>query len=269
MNADFVLFFGGVEFEVFVQGCAGAEGKRLLARDAYAGMALGTEIDQSLRFEPAGVQDVRHIVCIGMGALIGCVVCARTVAPLAGDAKDKVIPVVGVARIGCGFKIGGVALQAAGDNRTGEVHLAVGVARAVDPPSLLGEVGDGQLVEAVALPEEVGLTDFSGAGHDVDALGPSVGALPFPDNGRLKEPIVSGGYLEPEVGLPGSEDGVFGREAAQDCLGIGQAGGEVVRCLAKRFKSVPVTLPAGLSANVGRWPSFAYCVPAVGSGSCG
>ncbi len=104
MNADFVLFFGGVEFEVFVQGCAGAEGKRLLARDAYAGMALGTEIDQSLRFEPAGVQDVRHIVCIGMGALIGCVVCARTVAPLAGDAKDKVIPVVGVARIGYGFK---------------------------------------------------------------------------------------------------------------------------------------------------------------------
>ena len=167
-------------------------------------------------FEPSRVQNVRHFLRIGMVALIGRVARAGPVAPLAGDAEDETIPVVRVTGIGFRFEPGCVALQASGDDAAGEVHLAVGIARAVDPPLLLREVGDGQLVEAVALPEEIGLADLSGAGDNVDALGPPVPTLPFSDDGRLIETGFVGGDFEAEIGIAGPDGGVVRRETAQN-----------------------------------------------------
>ena len=252
VNADFVLFFGCVEFQEFAQVRAGAEGKRPLAWRAHAGVALGAKIDQSWGFEPSRVQNVRHFLRIGMVALIGRVARAGPVAPLAGDAEDETIPVVRVTGIGFRFEPGCVALQASGDDAAGEVHLAVRIARAVDPPLLLREVGDGQLVEAVALPEEIGLADLSGAGDNVDALGPPVPTLPFSDDGRLIETGFVGGDFEAKIGIAGPDGGVVRRETAQNCFGTGQAGGEMVCCAPELLESVPVTLRAGLGANVAR-----------------
>ena len=117
---------------------------------------------------------------------------------------------------------------------------------------LLREVGNGQLIEAVALPEEIGLADFSGPGDNVDAFGPPVGAVSLSDHGGLIESICCGGDFEAEIGVPGPDDGVVGREAAENRFGIGQAGSEVVGRTPERLEPVPVTLRAGLRADVAR-----------------
>jgi len=101
----------------------------------------------------------------------GDVLASGAVALFADDAEDQAALVIAVDRWRYPLEITGVALKAPGNDVFVEVRRAVWVAGAVDPTVGFVPVGDGELKEQIAFPEEITLSFTRLSGDDVDALG--------------------------------------------------------------------------------------------------
>ena len=185
-------------------------------------MALGAECHLEFPAESSGMDDIGS--CAGAGSFqpVFRMKTSRTMTSLAGDSKQVMVPAIGIAQIGphgvffaIDLKVGGMAFQASRNDRAVEVRLPVRIAGAVDPTLRLGEIGHRQLKELAASPVEIRLANFPRSDDDVHALGPRDDSTVFPGPGGLKEAVLQGAHLEPEIGIAGVKQVMTGRKTSE------------------------------------------------------
>ena len=139
-------------------------------------MTPGIEIHLAIAGEVGRVLDGGIGVWLSFGLLAGDVFPSRAVTLFALNAEGIAGDVIAVGGRGLGFEPGGVTLQTAGDDGALEVGYAVAVAGTVDPAHVF-PIGDGELEELVFIPEEIGLSFFSGTDDEGETFAAGVCGL--------------------------------------------------------------------------------------------
>lgn len=181
----------------------------------------------------------------------GDVLTSGAVALFADDAENQAGLAVTVDGRRHPFEIAGVAFQAAGDDVFVEVRRSVRVAGAVDPAVGFVPVGDGELEQQVALPEEIALSFARLTGDDIDALGAGDGlARARIFDCALVVTVGSFRHFEVEIRIRGMKDIRAGRKTAFDRAGTWPACCEVMGGLDVRLGFFFVTGGAGAISEV-------------------
>lgn len=185
----------------------------------------------------------------------GDVLASGAVALFADDAENQAGLAVTVDRRRHPFEIAGVTLEAAGDDVFVEVRRSVGIAGAVHPAVGFIPVGDGELEQQVALPEEIALSFARLTGDDVDALGAGDGlARARIFNRALVVAVGSFRHFEMQIRVGGMKDIRAGRKTTFDRAGTWPACCEVMGGLNVRLGFSFVTGGAGAISDVfGAW----------------
>ena len=186
-------------------------------------MAQATGVEFPIALEPGRIPDVLGCRCRdvrgGVSVTFG-----------AADPELILPGIAGPSALLLDREPGTVAFKAARHHHVGEVDLAIGIARAVDPRVRRREVGNREFHQDAVAPVAVGLAPPTGTDDQVDRLGlrPRCSAV----DAGLEE--LGSSLLHPEEhgGVAGFQNIVPRREAPLDRGGRGRRGGRVVRRLA-------------------------------------
>src|SRR5207247_2079176 len=147
----------GLRREVFIEIVSRPKSVGRHARLAHPRVTQGADVDLPLAGQARGVPDPRMAGTFA-------------VAPPAGDAESVVAAVAPFRKAPLEPEVARVAFEAAGRDQAVEVHLAVGIARAVDPCAGRRQVGNGKLKKKVALPVKIALAAAPRPDHEIEAL---------------------------------------------------------------------------------------------------